>query len=211
MKTSDQITGNPRVPPLVGVDGRHALRDNLPSSNSRKNSKNSSLKRSRRMVIFWLKQKYEPQYDTLHFTAQVANYQAKLKLQELDSALKLLRELESNVRARSRFLSQYRNEHPPRLRETQLAEKRRIGVGYRDKGALRPHNTKGRDLGEPVTFSGDIQVLLPHHVPQDIWLTRSEVVEHCGGETIYQLSLISLFSHKVPWFQLFSNPREPNG
>ena len=76
----------------------------------------------------------------------IAYYQGKLQLEELLSAWKFTRILLSDPRARSRV--RIHEIRVPALYERAPArEKRRIGVGYRDKGTLRPLHKPG-PIGE---------------------------------------------------------------
>jgi hypothetical protein len=144
------------------------------------------------MVLFWLRKETDPSFDYPVYQDRITAFQEKLKFEELQAALKLYSELIQDNRSRSRFLSQYSKIHPPRLRETRMPEKRTIGVGYRDKGSLRPNHTKGRDHGEDVFWSGSLRCLLPLDFPQDVWVTREEVVELCGGENIFHLTMVAI-------------------
>jgi len=71
----------------------------------------------------------------------VANFQAKLNLDEIQSALKFLHSLTTNPRLRARMRIPESQELVLRLIPFQrprpkAPEQRRIGVGYRDKGSL---------------------------------------------------------------------------
>lgn len=71
----------------------------------------------------------------------VVKLQGKMKLEELLSAqelyLKLRKSSRSNARSRKER-EEVQRRTPSLDAKSTLAEKRRIGVGYRDKGALRP-------------------------------------------------------------------------
>lgn len=68
----------------------------------------------------------------------VAVFQSKLNLDQVQLSLDILHKLETNPRMRARLqvadfkVPFFRNSRPQRR------EQRRIGVGYRDKGSLRP-------------------------------------------------------------------------
>jgi hypothetical protein len=69
--------------------------------------------------------------------AWIANFQSKMNLTQVQLSLKFLHQLNTNPRMRARLqVSAWRipslNPRPKRR------EQRRIGVGYRDKGNLRP-------------------------------------------------------------------------
>jgi hypothetical protein len=79
----------------------------------------------------------------------------------------------------------------PSLNPLNLKEKRRIGIGYRDKGALRPLHQK-RDLGEISLWDEDIRFLLPLNFEiQGRWITAKEVSSLIGvnllNEVLYQI------------------------
>lgn len=79
----------------------------------------------------------------------------------------------------------------PSLNPMTLKEKRRIGIGYRDKGALRPLHQK-RDLGEISLWDEDIKFLLPiSYETKGSWITAKEVSSLIGvnllSEVLYQI------------------------
>lgn len=79
----------------------------------------------------------------------------------------------------------------PSLNPINLPEKRRIGIGYRDKGALRPLH-EDRKIGEPAYWSEDIQCILPLTNEEDgRWITADEVTELVGRDRLI-LSLLSI-------------------
>jgi len=185
----------PSDSPSVEKDGRQPRRGNPPRLNV------SSLKRSRKLVLFWLRREFESNLGE-NYLAKVTEYQSRLKLEELESALELYSKLIVDPRGRSRFLAQYREVRIPRLQETRKDEIRRIGVGYRDKGSLRPHHTKGRDLGEEVIWAEDIKFLLPPDLDLARWITRKEVLELCGGLHIFHLSMVAIQAQTSGFYQL---------
>jgi len=73
-----------------------------------------------------------------------------------------------------------------------LPERRRIGIGYRDKGALRPLHQK-REMGEMAFWDQDIISLLPlDYKVEGKWITASEV--RClSGDNILELLRPSVF------------------
>lgn len=186
--TGIQTSNTPADSPSSEKDGRQPRRGNLPRS------KSSHLKKSRKVVLFWLRQEFEPQFEGSSYPERLAEFQSKLKLEELESAIELYNSLVEDPRARSRFLAQYRGVLLPRLLETRIEEIRRIGVGYRDKGSLRPHHEKGRDQGEVAVWSEDVPYIVPPSTEPGKWVTRKEVIELCGGIDYYHLTMAAIYS-----------------
>jgi hypothetical protein len=60
---------------------------------------------------------------------------------------------------------------------TRQTPPRRIGVGYRDKGALRPLHQK-RNIGADALWWDDVKHLLPNSMspPENGWITTEEVL-----------------------------------
>jgi hypothetical protein len=82
-----------------------------------------------------------------------------------------------------------------------LAEKRRIGVGYRDKGTLRPHHST-REETSVVFHLDDVEYLLPldHNLNREDWLTAEEVLSQLSNRdnaTRAMLQVQSMLNHEV--------------
>ena len=93
----------------------------------------------------------------------------------------------------------------PRLLPKQIPEKRRIGIGYRDKGALRPLHQK-RILGERVFWDEDVQYMLPlTYTSVGKWISADEVVSQTGNDLLNLVlhTIQSMCSSKV-----FSSPTQ---
>lgn len=96
----------------------------------------------------------------------IANFQRSLNLSQISKALKFLHVLTTDPRTRDRLWAQYYPVPYYRERPNRLREKRRIGVGYRDKGSLPKNSKPSWDLEvneravsyrlEPQTFSREI-------------------------------------------------------
>jgi hypothetical protein len=110
----------------------------------------------------------------------------KLSEAELLKAGEFSEKLISDEVLRQRTKHQINETHirVPSLNPKQLPEKRRIGIGYRDKGALRPLHHQRR-LGERTVWSEDIQYLLP--LDSDLtgrWITADEVESLIGVDRL---------------------------
>jgi hypothetical protein len=97
----------------------------------------------------------------------------------------------------------------PRLSPLQLKEKRRIGIGYRDKGALRPLHQK-REIGGLTVWDEDIQFLLPlDYEVQGRWISAEEVSSLIGvnllNEVLYQIEKQTLSA--LPLLSKYSRTR----
>lgn len=104
---------------------------------------------------------------------RAATFQSKLATEEIT-----LRRTQNEInRIRSRI---------PRLENLSLPEPNRIGIGYRDKGALRPL-TKKREIGEDSFWNEDVRTVFPS-LPESEgkWITAEEV-NSLTGDTIFEL------------------------
>lgn len=102
----------------------------------------------------------------------------KLSEAELLKSGRLFEKLASNEISRQGLKREIAETYSrvPRLYPKQIPEKRRIGVGYRDKGALRPLH-RSRALGERVFWDEDILYLLPlDYEAVGRWISADEVL-----------------------------------
>jgi len=101
---------------------------------------------------------------------------AAVSLDTLPYILKRAEDIERNPRIRGSFSEIIRKElRTYRTPKTvRIPEPRRIGVGYRDKGSLRPHHMRGRDHGEPVYWSEDLGTFFPSTLEPG-YITAEEV------------------------------------
>jgi hypothetical protein len=112
----------------------------------------------------------------------IAHFQAKLDLEQVQRALEFARKLERSPRLRARISADRRR--IPTLKTVRPPEKRRIGVGYRDKGTLRPLHKRGRALGSRSFWPGDFLVHLvpdPSELPAEL-VTHWELVKLIAKE-----------------------------
>jgi len=99
-------------------------------------------------------------------------------------------EINSNPRIRGSYWNHIQKElRTYRTPKTvHIPEPRRIGVGYRDKGSLRPSHKRGRDHGEIVFWSEDLPLLFPEDF-EPRFITAEEV---CSlGTNLEHLRLFS--------------------
>jgi len=122
-----------------------------------------------------------------------------LAKQSVDSLLRILIQAH-RMRDSSRIQGSLKQQIQKELRTPRfLAQKtqreiRRIGVGYRDKGALRPTH-KPRDEGDWF-YRKDVEVILgntDHHpTTEGDWIAAEEVLNQVAENHITNLALLSL-------------------
>lgn len=133
----------------------------------------------------------------------------KFSLAELLKAGKLSESLLTNEVQRKRMQKEISETHHrvPSLNPKQLPEKRRIGIGYRDKGALRPLHHR-RIIGERTFWDQDLLYLLPlDYEVKGKWLTADEV-DSLVGVDLLNLVLLKIqeqYSVQVPSIQSVKN------
>lgn len=110
----------------------------------------------------------------------------KLSLAELLRAGQFSGELNDNKETFRRTLKQIKETYfrVPSLNPKLIPEKRTIGIGYRDKGSLRPLHQQRR-IGEEVFWDEDIAYLLPlNHKIEGRWITAEEVESLIGVDLL---------------------------
>jgi len=126
---------------------------------------------------------------------------AVASVEELKAAQSTAKSLHTSARVRSsmaeeieRILKADRTPSP-----WSPAEKRRIGVGYRDKGTLRSHH-KPREEVTPVIHLDDVEYLLPlnHQLTREELYTAEEVMDQMPShehtiEALLQLQLMTKY------------------
>lgn len=131
--------------------------------------------------------------------AWIVHYSRKLSIAELLKA----ENFSSKLRTEEQTLKRTQNEierirtRIPRLENLTTPEPNRIGIGYRDKGALRPLHER-REFGEISYWDEDVRIFLPYD--QEIvgkWITASEV-SCLVGEDLLELIARQLQEHKHP-------------
>jgi len=115
----------------------------------------------------------------------------RLDLSELLRAGTVAEELSKNEETRNRAHRKLRELYfcVPSLDPKNIPEKRTIGIGYRDKGSLRPLHQQ-RTIGEEVFWDEDIAYLLPlDHEIVGRWITAEEVSSLVGIEQLVLATL----------------------
>lgn len=120
--------------------------------------------------------------------AWIVYYSRKLSIAELLKASTFQSKLateETTLKRTQHEINRIRT-RIPRLENLSLPEPNRIGIGYRDKGALRPL-TKKREIGEDSFWSDDVRSVFPQ-LPESEgkWITANEV-NSLTGDTIFEL------------------------
>lgn len=138
--------------------------------------------------------------------------QSTVQEQELLAGIELLRALVASPRSAARAEQDLKNvqQRCPRIQaKSVLPERRRIGVGYRDKGSLRPTHRPSETPGR-MWWSEDLRpALLEKFIPEEPrWLTAEELFGSEGYDTLQELSLRQLY--QTPLF-LHGNSRRPHG
>lgn len=125
----------------------------------------------------------------------IAHFATKLDESQLFRAFAYLTMLQSNNNFLYRALPMINYMHSriptggPRI-----PERRRIGIGYRDKGALRPLYQK-REFGSESFWDEDIRAALPFSYDiQGKYLTAVEV-KSLVGENLFELVMLQLERH----------------
>jgi len=126
--------------------------------------------------------------------AGIIYYSRKLSIAELLKAgnfsSQLLKQPAILNRTRQE-IERVRRTQVPFLRTPQIPEPRRIGIGYRDKGALRPRH-RPRLVGERTFWDEDLSWLLPlDFEPEGKWITADEVQSLIGNNLNDWLSCLS--------------------
>jgi len=129
----------------------------------------------------------------------ISHFASKLDENQLYRAFNFFQELGKNEHLLQRTLPMINEAHRRVPRDgPPIREKRRIGIGYRDKGALRPLYQK-REFGEESFWDGDIVSFLPFsYEVQGRWITTSEV-KSLTGEIHFELLVSQLRSNSTAW------------
>lgn len=120
-------------------------------------------------------------------------FQSTVQEQELLAAIELLRALVASPRSAARAEQDLQavQQRCPRLHAKLITpEKRRIGVGYKDKGSLRPTHRPSEIPGR-MWWSEDLRpALLEENIPEEPrWITAEELFGLKGYTEIQELSL----------------------
>jgi hypothetical protein len=165
----------------LGADGRHTPLGRPTDSGSRRKG---ILKKSTfyGILLFILTEFREELTDEQ--VAGIIYYSRKLSIAELLKAGKFSSQLLHEpviLRRTLPEIERIRRKQVPFLRTPHILEPRRIGIGYRDKGALRPRH-RPRLVGERTFWDEDISWLLPlDFEPEGKWITADEVQSLIGN------------------------------
>lgn len=129
---------------------------------------------------------------------------------ELLSAIELLRALGASPRSAARAEQDLQAvlKRCPRLQaKSVLPERRRIGVGYRDKGSLRPSH---RPTGIPgrMWWSDDLRPALLNVPEEPRWITAEELFGKEGYDPIQELSLRAVLSQTLTYLNPLGLPMD---
>lgn len=126
--------------------------------------------------------------------------QSTVQEQELLSAIELLRALVASPRSAARAEQDLRavQSRCPRLQaKSVLPERRRIGVGYRDKGSLRPSHRPSEIPGR-MWWSDDLRPALLVIPEEPRWITAEELFGSEGYDPIQELALRQVWGQNSP-------------
>lgn len=159
------------------------------------NLKRERLKKSTYLAYLWFLQRSK--LLTEGQGRYLLQLQSKIKLSELESAVEKLRRISESPRsaARSRGDLEYVKRVCPDLpAKLILREPRRIGIGYRDKGTLRP-------LHKPVPVPGfqwwseDLAPFLFNPPEEPQWISSGELFGKEGYDHVQLLALMQVVIH----------------
>lgn len=125
----------------------------------------------------------------------VITLQSKVNLQELTAAIELLTKLSNSNRSAARAKDDLELAYQKCGRipaKSKTPEERRIGVGYKDKGALRPTH-KPRLHGSRAWWSEDLAPALLVLPEEPRWISSEELFGPEQYSEIQMLSLRSVF------------------
>lgn len=108
----------------------------------------------------------------------VIRLQSKVKLQELTAAIELLKKLSLSPRSAARAQSdlELALRKCGRISAKSITpEARRIGVGYRDKGALRPSHRPREESPDDLLWSQDLSPDLSIQPEEPTWISSEEL------------------------------------
>lgn len=175
---------DPEVP-VLGQDGRNPPPGRRPRDGFTEKTKDMRESTAYGILLFFLNNTFDWPLSTGQRLWIV--YRArKLSLPELLRAGQYSDLLISDEAVKQRMFRRIREIYfaVPSLDPKQIPEKRTIGIGYRDKGSLRPlHQT--RTIGEEVFWDEDIAFLLPFgHEIEGKWITAEEVESLVGRDLL---------------------------
>lgn len=167
------------------------------------------LRRSTRLAyLFQLEEEGRLSEGQMRFLVQL---QASVNWHELERARELYEKLKESPRsfARSSKEREMVWQTTPALdAKSPGGEIRRIGVGYRDKGSLRPLHERGRNEGVAILgWSEDLAPFLLFQVEEPRWITTEEVFGPERYSPIQELALRQALMNSQYYISLFSGDR----
>lgn len=160
-------------------------------------------------VLYWMLTTEEPEIREKlsdDHKLWIKDLLSSIAIATLTTILNHAQEIENNPRIRGSYKSHIQKElktfRTPKT--VQVPEPRRIGVGYRDKGSLRPSHKSGRDHGERVFWSEDLPLLFPEDF-EPRYITAEEICSLGTNLEHLRLYLSSLkYNREAPALQFNS-------
>jgi hypothetical protein len=129
----------------------------------------------------------------------VIRLQSKANLEELAASIDLLTKLSNSERsaARAKMDLELAFQRCGRIpAKSKTPEVRRIGVGYRDKGALRPTH-RPHAIGSEAWWSEDLAPALLVQPEEPCWISSEELFGMKRYSEIQELALRQVFAQKT--------------
>lgn len=181
---------DPELPPSAQLRSRRMAEDPRHVPRNSKGERPRIRRSTRLAYLFLLEEEGYLSPGQIRFLVQL---QASVNWSELERAQRLYLELKSSPRSRARSLGervQVFRTTPALEAKSAGGEIRRIGVGYRDKGSLRPLHERGRNEGVAVLgWSEDLAPFLLFKVEEPRWITTEEVFGPEHYSPIQELAL----------------------
>lgn len=128
--------------------------------------------------------------------------QSTVNEEELVASIELLRGLMQSPRSAARAEKDLQAviQRCPRIpAKSPLPEQRRIGVGYRDKGSLRPLTRPSEEPGLMWWSDDLLPTLLERNIPEEPrWITAEELFGMKGYDPIQELAMLAVLSQNLP-------------
>lgn len=177
----------------VKMESSATLRRNTPPGNPKQSQIARPKKSTYLGMLLFLQENKRLGEGQIRF---VLKLQQSVKFTELERALKLLEQLKKSPRSAARArveLERIARDCPFLEAKSTTPEKRRIGVGYRDKGALR---MKHEDHYAPprMWWSEDIKAGLLNPPEEARWISAEELFGMDRYEHVQELALLAVLS-----------------
>jgi hypothetical protein len=129
--------------------------------------------------------------------------QRKVRMEELQRSIKLLEGLLSSPRSAARAEQDLRSVQLrcPRLQaKSVLPERRRIGVGYRDKGSLRAQHQPAPIAGR-MWWSEDLPLLESNRPEEPRWITAEELYSPERYEIMQEILILAWLQNSTTYLR----------